>query len=435
MLLRLKKRLPGPGSSTGRRRGNRSSEMADNYSSLVAKPHLIKLSGAANYRTWSKDMEMILIRMGCWELISEPVPAQNLRTVDWKKKNNWARSEIHLGCAPDQQELILDLENAYNSWKILKDEYAKKGELKVQRLKKEFASVSMTEATCSEYINRVRRLVSELKACGQTMVDADVAYTMLIGLTDERYSSLVVTLTNTITETNPLTTSRVVESILTEESRLNQATKNKVPPKVDPNETNPLALKGDTSFKGELQHAMVVRTDVSRYRQVPYQPRGSYRGLTRGNYSNRGGYTQRAQPQMQQSKPSTTDKDVKTLPWAQAPWQPRYRTSGEERTDMYMAQQESRQCYGCGVWGHIRKNCYHEHPELHPANREWVAQQLNQMDEAPADKQRAIGWKGQEEASVMINLRGGEPDESETDDHPFEMNMVMEVDMTDGQSA
>lgn len=35
-------------------------------SSLVSKPSPTKLSGMGNYRTWAKDLEMVLIRMGCW---------------------------------------------------------------------------------------------------------------------------------------------------------------------------------------------------------------------------------------------------------------------------------------------------------------------------------------------------------------------------------
>ena len=38
--------------------------MADrDYASLASKAQSVKLVGAANYRTWAKDMEMVLIRM------------------------------------------------------------------------------------------------------------------------------------------------------------------------------------------------------------------------------------------------------------------------------------------------------------------------------------------------------------------------------------
>lgn len=442
--------------------------MTDNYSALVAKPHVIKLSGASNYRTWSKDLEMVLIRMGCWEVTTEALPAAANRDDEWKKKNNWARSEIHLGCNPDQQELILDSETAFDSWKILKDEYARKGEIMVQRLRKEFASVRMTESKCGEYVNRVRKLVSELKACGVAVKDTDVAYTLLMGLPD-KYSSLVVTLTNMATEAAPLKLSRVVESVLTEEMRMSHVNPAEQPVKKDPNESNPLAFKGDTSFRGELQHAMVARTQPqNQYRQMPYQPRG---GMTRGYQANRGGYIPRGSygqtsgysygqssgynsttgyagysgagrgavtqvfattNQATTSKGDSVVKDISTLPWKDAPWQPRLRTAGEERMDVYTAQQDSRQCYGCGGWGHIRKNCYHEHPELHPANREWLMHHLATMEEEKKDantKEKKIGWKAGEgeQANVMI----GFTDESESDEdkieHPFEMNMVMEI--------
>lgn len=135
-------------------------------SSLVSKPSPTKLSGMANYRTWSKDLEMILIRMGCWEVTTDEPPDKEVRTRKWKRLNNWARSEIHLTCQPDQQELIHDSETAYESWRTLKMRYARPSELTTIRLRKEFASLSMTEKDYGEYLKRAKKLVSELKAVG-----------------------------------------------------------------------------------------------------------------------------------------------------------------------------------------------------------------------------------------------------------------------------
>lgn len=66
-----------------------------------------KLAGASNYRTWAKDMELILVRMGCWGVtILEPPPPDE-RTPEWKANNNWARSKMHLWCNSDQQDHII----------------------------------------------------------------------------------------------------------------------------------------------------------------------------------------------------------------------------------------------------------------------------------------------------------------------------------------
>jgi len=45
----------------------------------------------------------------------------------------------------------------------------------------------MTESSCGEYMKRVRKIVSELKECGEKIKDEDVAYTILLGL-GEKYS-------------------------------------------------------------------------------------------------------------------------------------------------------------------------------------------------------------------------------------------------------
>lgn len=66
----------------------------------------------------------------------------------------------------------------------------------------------MTDATCGEFIKRVRRLVSDLKECGAKVKDKDVAFTILLGLGD-RFSPLVVMLTNMSTPTASLSLSKV----------------------------------------------------------------------------------------------------------------------------------------------------------------------------------------------------------------------------------
>jgi len=95
-----------------------------NYSSLVSKPALVKLEVAKNYRSWAKDIEMVMLRMEAWDLVIQEPPAEAQRDEAWKEKNIWARSEIHLWCSPDQQDLIYNTTTAYESWKILKDQYS-----------------------------------------------------------------------------------------------------------------------------------------------------------------------------------------------------------------------------------------------------------------------------------------------------------------------
>ena len=113
-------------------------------------------------------------------------------------------------------------------------------------------------------------MVSELKECGEKVKGVDVAYTILMGL-KERFSPLVVTLTNMSSVENPLSVARVCEQILTEELRLQYLGKSEVAQHAD----NPLAFKSDTMFRGDLQHTMiqnafVARTAPHQYRQSPY---------------------------------------------------------------------------------------------------------------------------------------------------------------------
>ena len=209
----LKKRTPV------RRRGPRTGSSAamasdtTNMASLVPWHTLPKLDGASNYRRWARDMEMILVRMDAWHLVSQPSLHAPERDAAWTWKNNWARSEIHFGCSPEQQDVIEDSTTGYDSWTILHHEYIHTTEQKVKRLQKEFASITMIEDDCSTYIHRAKRLVSDLKSCDVRIKDADVAYAILVGL-PEKFASLVTTQTNMTTPEKPLEVMRVSDHIL-----------------------------------------------------------------------------------------------------------------------------------------------------------------------------------------------------------------------------
>ena len=183
------------------------------------------------------------------------------------------------------QEVIISSEHAYDSWSLLHSEFGAKGDLVVKRLRKEFSSVVMTEASCGEYIKRVRRLVAELRECGDLVKDEDVAYTILLGL-GEKYSPLVVTLTNMSSAISPLSLVRVCEQVLTEELRLRQF--NTEHQEHHPLANHPLAYKPDTTYRGDLQqsylhNACVARTSPSpSLRQSPYPMRSSSGFVVRG---------------------------------------------------------------------------------------------------------------------------------------------------------
>lgn len=72
--------------------------MATNLAALMnaSKASTNKLTGAGNYWTWAKDMELILVRIGCWDVTIKEPPPEAERDAEWTANNNWARSEIHL---------------------------------------------------------------------------------------------------------------------------------------------------------------------------------------------------------------------------------------------------------------------------------------------------------------------------------------------------
>lgn len=93
-------------STTGPGDNHMMANLATLMNASKASPN--KLTGSNNYRMWAKDMELILVRMGCWEVTINKPPAPAARTSEWINNNNWARSEIHLWCSPKQQDHIID---------------------------------------------------------------------------------------------------------------------------------------------------------------------------------------------------------------------------------------------------------------------------------------------------------------------------------------
>ena len=112
----------------------------------------VKIEGTKNYRTWAKDMEILMLRMKAWTLVTQEPPAKADRDEAWLEMDVWAQSEIHLWCSPNQQDLIHDSCTAYESWKTLRDQYSTRSDLKTARLMKEFAyTIMSTKETCMEY--------------------------------------------------------------------------------------------------------------------------------------------------------------------------------------------------------------------------------------------------------------------------------------------
>ena len=58
--------------------------MATNIVALMnaSKASPNKLTGTGNYRTWAKDLELILVRMGFWEVTINPPPPEAVRSAE-----------------------------------------------------------------------------------------------------------------------------------------------------------------------------------------------------------------------------------------------------------------------------------------------------------------------------------------------------------------
>ena len=319
-----------------------------------------------------------MLRMKAWHQVTHEPPAEAARDDAWLKRDSWARSEIYLWCSPDQQDLIHDTSTAYESWKILKDQYSTKSDLKTARLMKEFASAFvLSTESCTDFVRRVKRIVSELRDCGTSMKERDVAYTILMGLPKD-YSSLVSTLTNMSTPESPLLLEKTIEAIYTEEMRLKVFESADRRPDI---ENNPLALKHDTQYCGNSHGAYVARSQSSQQTTScshPYQD----------NRDNR----------------DTRDtKDTRDT---------------RDRVDSRDNAHLGKRCYNCGGWNHISTTCWHLHPELRPYPS-WRPRHQ--------DSENAYGTVRDVKQANIAEQPLVKPEEKPNAlrEHPFEFNMIM----------
>ena len=145
-------------------------------------------------------------------------------------------------------------------------------------------------------------------------------------------------------------------------------------------ENNPLALKHDTQYKGNLpntgQGAFVARRQSTNFRTNPYPRRAlESRANSQDNRAN----------SQDHHAPAIRDG-------VQVMSNPRF----------------GKTCFSCGGFNHISNNCWHVHPELHP--RRLRSQQGNAYGTVHEVKQ---------EANATV-------DKPDITDHPFEFNMIME---------
>ena len=70
-----------------------------NYSTVVSKPTPIKRKGGSTCRSGAQDIEMVILQMKAWILVTREPSAVDTHYDEWVEKDIWARSEIHLWCS------------------------------------------------------------------------------------------------------------------------------------------------------------------------------------------------------------------------------------------------------------------------------------------------------------------------------------------------
>ena len=173
-----------------------------------------KLNGA-NYQSWKRDMQMVLIKKGVWDNLGEVPQLGEERS--WRRAQQLGLAEIHLACEPEQKQLISEAVDMTEAWDILTRRYEAPSVANIMRLEQEFATLRMmlTESV-DKFITRVKAKAQELRAVGVEIPSARISNTILGGLPKD-YLSVVTAMT---TRPGNFRVEDVTEAVLNHEATL-----------------------------------------------------------------------------------------------------------------------------------------------------------------------------------------------------------------------
>jgi transposase InsO family protein len=202
-------------------------------------PENCKLTGEANYSTWSFLMQNILQDRDEWEFCITPPPPPATQTAEEIKLRAKANSTLNLSVHIDLVEELRQYTNCYDCWKGLRELYASNNPARRLALWRKLGSTKMLDAeTLETHIRRLKALFREL-ANVDLSVPTEIKVMILLDSLPSSYLGYVQAIS---ARDSSITFAQLETKLLAEESRM------KLQPAHQPAE-QVLMVKGKTNIQ------------------------------------------------------------------------------------------------------------------------------------------------------------------------------------------
>jgi len=142
-----------------------------------------------NYESWKYKVELLLIKEGLWDLVSEAAPAQP--NAEWLTKDAQARATIGLLVEDNQLTHIRSKTTAAATWKALQDYHQKSSLSNKVILLKNLCNMKLTESgNMEEHIINMSIIKDKLEAIGENIKE-ELFIAMILGSLPDSYNSLI----------------------------------------------------------------------------------------------------------------------------------------------------------------------------------------------------------------------------------------------------
>jgi hypothetical protein len=151
-----------------------------------------------NYQTWKYRMEMLLVKMDLWDVVSgednRPIGSENTKSVKaYRKKQQAARAEIALRVA-DNQLIFTKQEDPAEIWSKLEKVHTARGFATRKTLRRRFHNMTRREdQSMQSWVAEVQGAAQELRELG-AVFDEETEGIVLTGGLGPAYEPLMVSL-------------------------------------------------------------------------------------------------------------------------------------------------------------------------------------------------------------------------------------------------
>ena len=179
-----------------------------------------------NYDFWSIKMKTFFQSQDLWEIVEDGCGTSK----DEKKKGSKALFFLQQALADEMFPRIMGATSAKEAWDILKEEFHGSEKIrivKLQTLRRELENIKMKDSeTAKNYYARIKEIVNQMSAYGETISDKKVVEKILVSVTG-KYDPIITAIEES-KDITKLSVTELMGSLEAYENRLSQRNEDSV---------------------------------------------------------------------------------------------------------------------------------------------------------------------------------------------------------------